>query len=232
MKGERGNIMDNYKQMSMFDDDGEIILPCYEIEANNDECMLLENGCVYTIFYNDQQWATSIINKLNTENAVFRNCFMPMGVDVNFTSLVIHRVNDFGEVFLERQYSDELEVADYYALDYKNLKEKLLRKYNRIINNGNIPLSVAVVDVHDVRHLVLLKEIAQDYNIPVIAGMSLSKDMNIFINECIEMEVSIVESIYGGMWSQDKMFRKIGNAFNISDAVILQVDQCPVLLTL
>ena len=69
--------MDNYEQMSLFNDDGEIILPCYEVEANNDDgCLMLENGCMYTLFYNDESWASRVIYELNEKNADFRKCFI------------------------------------------------------------------------------------------------------------------------------------------------------------
>jgi hypothetical protein len=208
-------------------DDFEI--PYCEMLRNNyeEELFLLDNGKLYTLFYDNDDWAESCFVELSKQNVDIRTKYLPNGVNIHFTAMILNKTN----MMTLMTHPEEIEVfnvSKYYTTDYKDLNARLEYFIHYQLNEeNNIPIAIFVSDVHDIRHLNLLNNIAKDFNIPIIAGMKMSNKLAEMIDECVEYETPVTEVLDVGLWCNNKVFKKMENAINVSEIVFIQVgDKC------
>ncbi len=227
-------------QIDMFDclnNDGDIEIPYSEILVNNygDKIFFLENGKMYTVFYDTNEWVESWYAEMVNQNAKFRAKYLtPRGVNLSFGAMLMRKarqVNIDSPNIISKEFFN---ITEYFTGDYKKLYDKVSDIIQFHINCSNemteIPMVIMVLDVHDIRQLNVLKSIAEKFDIPVVAGMKMSYKVLETVDLSIYYSVPITEVLDTCLWFNDPVFKKMENAILVSNNIFIQVGDKNVVL--
>lgn len=186
------------------------------------DCILLENGKVYTYMYHkDSRRHMEIrLEELIVNNFEIRNSIMPEMMTMG-CGLLTHN-EDFGkEICYDIDLPNNVFMTVYLEKEYKDLRLKI---QSLLEDTRNENPSILILDgVKNIKLLPMIYNIAKEYKLAVIVTMLISDRLNETIKFCYENELSVTEVIASGIATNDKIYNKFKHAFEVSDAVMLTV---------